>query len=193
MVLVYTCVAKAAPRQAYQCTVRALGSALAQVARRRAQAGGAPAYHKVVVQRDKAHFFKQKFGTIWVKKSSVFRVSRARGRARRACKRCTIRPYRIRCICPRLLPLAYPCARGIVRQHAFHVCVGMPSKRSLSPHCARCQRFKAARWWQAPPLRPYGPYTAMDAAQETPWRARGGREGRQKLGRQGAMRTPYVQ
>ena len=74
MVLVYTCVAKAAPRQAYQCTVRALGSALAQVARRRAQAGGAPAYHKVVVQRDKAHFFKQKFGTIWVKKSSVFRV-----------------------------------------------------------------------------------------------------------------------
>ena len=81
---------------------------------------------------------------------------RARGRARRACHRCTIRLYRIRCTCPRLLPLAYPCARGIVRQHAFHVCVGMPSKRSLSPHCVRCQRFKAARWWQAPPLGPYG-------------------------------------
>ena len=60
VVLVCTCVAKAAPRQAYQCTVRALGSALAQVARRRAQAGGAPAYHKVVVQRDKAHFFHAK-------------------------------------------------------------------------------------------------------------------------------------
>ena len=37
-----------------------MGSALAQVARRRAQAGGAPAYHKVVVQRDKAHFFHAK-------------------------------------------------------------------------------------------------------------------------------------
>ena len=118
---------------------------------------------------------------------------RARGRARRACHRCTIRPYRIRCICPRLLPLAYPFARGIVRQLAFHVCVGMPSKRSLSLYCVRCRHFKAARWWQAPPLGPYGPYAAKDAAQGTPWRARGGREGRQKLGRQGAMRTPYVQ
>ena len=39
----------------------------------------------------------------------------------------------------------------------------------------------------------YGPYAAKDAAQGTPWRARGGREGRQKLGCQGAMRTRYVQ
>ena len=86
-----------------------------------------------------------------------------------------------------------PFARGIVRQHAFNVCVGMPSKRLLSVYCVRCRRFKAARWWQAPPLGRYGPYSAKDAAQETPWRARGGREGRQKLGCQGAMRARYVQ